>query len=569
MNNLISEYTQQNWHRLNVSGHSRLTYRANKRLSTKKIIPLEYFSNKYNQNSVLDILDALDNFHCSIEDVLCTIAEKLFCCNGILEHENVQTVLSEYPYKKIEIIYNMYTPCDEKDLLGIIYQSYTTEGIRNQKGMYYTPYEVTSSMVSSLSFDNGQKFLDPCCGSGSFLLSLNCDSPEQLYGVDNDPIAVMIAKFNLLLHYPDENFIPNIYCENYLRNNPFSCDTFDYIVTNPPWGSYIENTKGIVNDRITSNETFSLFFVKAYQNLKENGIIRFLLPESILNVKVHKDIRTFILDNCCLNAITVYGSFFSGVTTNYIDIECQKKASVDTVIIKKDNLSYSIDIEIIKNNKNNVFTFLDSLDAEIIQKCNDMGKYTLGYSDWALGIVTGNNNDLLSFYPYPGLEPIYTGKDIDAYTLREPSNFIFFDKTVFQQVAKEEYYRAPEKLIYKFISKKLVFAYDNKRTLCLNSANILIPRVPGMSIKTIMAFLNSELFSYLYQKMFGEIKILKGNLLQLPFPEISPEQDCKISAMVDYIISYNSKNYESLEREIYQIFQLSDRQIRHIKNSIR
>ena len=121
-------------------------------------------------------------------------------------------------------------------------------------------------------------------------------------------------------------------------------------------------------------------------------------------------------------------------------------------------------------------------------------------------------------------------------------------------------------MVYKFISNKLVFAYDDKQRLFLNSANILIPKIPGMNIKTVMALLNSDLFSFLYQKMFGEVKILKGNLLQLPFPEISTEQDSRISALVDSIMSGCADDVELLQSEIYSLFNLSNEQIKHIRS---
>lgn len=564
MNQVISKATRRNWNRLNAAKTPRLTKRANKRLSSKKIVPVEYFANKDNRKIVLDILSVLDDSKYSIIDVLCTVAENLLDSIGILHNTNVQAVLEEYPHKKIESIFKSKMPLDERDLLGIVYQYSMVEGIKNQNGSYYTPYKVTSSMVSSLSFDKGQTFIDPCCGSGAFLLSVSCDNPKQLYGIDSDPIAVMITKFNLLLRYPHEDFIPNVICGNFLLDNPFSEYTFDYIATNPPWGAFVDNTGDITE--ITSQETFSLFFVRSYQQIKENGIVRFLLPEAILNVKAHKDIRTFILKNCCLNSITVYDSSFSGVVTGFIDIECQKRAKSKTVRINKGASSFYVDIAVFSESKNNVFCFLDKMDTEIVNQCKNFGKFTLENSVWALGVVTGDNKGKLKPSPAPKLEAIYTGKEIRPYGLKEPNNYILYDRTTFQQVAKEEYYRAPEKLVYKFISNKLVFAYDNKQRLFLNSANILIPRIPGMNIKTVMALLNSELFSFLYQKMFGEVKILKGNLLQLPFPEISIEQDCRISGLVDSIMSGCSDDVESLQSEIYSLFNLSNEQIKHIRS---
>ena len=61
MNQVISEATRRNWNRLNTGESSRLTKRANKRLSSKKIVPVEYFANKNNQKTVMEILAVLDD----------------------------------------------------------------------------------------------------------------------------------------------------------------------------------------------------------------------------------------------------------------------------------------------------------------------------------------------------------------------------------------------------------------------------------------------------------------------------------------------------------------------------
>ena len=138
-------------------------------------------------------------------------------------------------------------------------------------------------------------------------------------------------------------------------------------------------------------------------------------------------------------------------------------------------------------------------------------------------------------------------------------------RTNFQQVAKEEYYRADEKLVYKFISNRLIFAYDNSQALFLNSANILIPKIPNMSIKTVLAFLNSELYQYLYRVLFSDIKILKGNLIKLPFPAISKEQDNIISIYVEKIISGEENIVPVLQKTIYDIFGINEEQEKYIK----
>ena len=75
-----------------------------------------------------------------------------------------------------------------------------------------------------------------------------------------------------------------------------------------------------------------------------------------------------------------------------------------------------------------------------------------------------------------------------------------------------------------------------------------------MSIKTVLAFLNSELFKFLYKSLFGEIKILKGNLLELPFPAISPETDKKLTGLVDEVLKGNKEAVKEIDEVINKLF---------------
>lgn len=180
----------------------------------------------------------------------------------------------------------------------------------------------------------------------------------------------------------------------------------------------------------------------------------------------------------------------------------------------------------------------------------------LSHSQFALGIITGNNEQKLKDKKSKGLEPIYTGKNIRKYKLLPAEKYIKFDRAGFQQCAKEEFYRAPEKLVYKFISSHLCFTYDNGQRLFLNSANILIPEVKGMSIKTVLAFLNSELFNFYYTKRYDDVKILKSNLMSLPFPKITAEQDQALSAMVDKVLAGDEQYISAIDEFIYNLYQI-------------
>lgn len=76
------------------------------------------------------------------------------------------------------------------------------------------------------------------------MLSLENATPSQIFGIDNNPLAVFIAKINMLLKFSDMDFIPQIYCTDFLSFEENLCGdkgmseclnkSFDYICTNPP-----------------------------------------------------------------------------------------------------------------------------------------------------------------------------------------------------------------------------------------------------------------------------------------------------------------------------------------------
>ena len=189
------------------------------------------------------------------------------------------------------------------------------------------------------------------------------------------------------------------------------------------------------------------------------------------------------------------------------------------------------------------------------QQCHDR----LTHSKWAMGIVTGDNKHKVKSEWSKGLERIYTGKHVSPFTLHDSSSYSQFIPANFQQCAKEEFFRAPKKLIYRFIAKYPIVAYDDKQCLCLNSANILIPQLDTISIKSVSVLLNSTLYRYYYSMKFQDIKVLKGNLQQLPFPKLSRRQDQELSSWVSLAqaSSLTRKHQQELDKSVYSIFNIT------------
>ena len=253
---------------------------------------------------------------------------------------------------------------------------------------------------------DGEKFLDPCCGSGIFLLRVDPAKMEQLYGIDNDPLAVMIAKANLMVKFSDSTVYPQIYQFDFLNHadRVLGGMKFDYIVTNPPWGT--ERAKRHESDIIASHEKAALFFTEAFKLLNKNGIQHFLLPSSILKIKVHADFRHFITHETRMESIRQYHERFKGVFTDFISLKVSKKP----VFEKQSYTVRTAENEVTRKEltpTNNDFCAIpmgSGREEAIFAKVERLRYDDLSHSQWALGIITGNNAKVLKDRPRKGLE---------------------------------------------------------------------------------------------------------------------------------------------------------------------
>ena len=139
--NLISSATERNWTRLGTSMEKRLTSRANKTLSTKHIVPLEYFGKNVNADFTQRLIDIAHLNNWNNFSVIKSLATQIFKEEGILNKISVKKLLNECNDCHLDISLAGDFDKDDYDLLGGVYQALLLEGDRNQKGIYYTNIE--------------------------------------------------------------------------------------------------------------------------------------------------------------------------------------------------------------------------------------------------------------------------------------------------------------------------------------------------------------------------------------------------------------------------------------------
>lgn len=573
----ISKATEYNWKKLNCDFKEKLTKRANKTQSKKRIIATNYLDDS-KANTLLKNVLKTDS---SVENIIYTLVCSALSQKGLLQKQHVQDFLQEYShFEQVSIDIPTDTWDSENDILGFIYQSLITEGERNITGQYYTCKSVVEYIVGDKVLSDTETFLDPCCGSGAFLMAVQTNNPSNLYGFDINPIAVMIASVNLLIKHKDKEFCPHIYCLDFLNKDLLTSDLrnelpfkFDNIYTNPPWGSDKEGLYTQSFPLIKSKERASMFISESLTRLTNTGTLYFLLPTSLLKIKVHNDIRKLILVDTTIQKIDLYNNRFDGVFTDYFSIKINPtKTANQSYVVASNAGNANITLSAIDRTSGNIaLETFNNFDNSIIEKMESSCHDRLSHSLWALGIVTGDNKNKVKKEKSEGLEPVYVGKQVDPFKLQDGSSYILFDPDNFQQCAKEELFRAPEKLIYRFIAKYPVVAYDDKQCLCLNSANILIPQLDTISVKSVAALLNSTLYHYYYSLKYSDIKVLKSNLQELPFPKLTSKQDEDLAALVSEIQSntFSLAYQQLLDNEVYSIFGITANEQKHISTRIK
>lgn len=467
------------------------------------------------------------------------------------------------------------------DVLGMLYMSLKTTSSRKKNGIYYTPTKVVKEMIKEIlsekkTFNN---IVDPCCGTGNFLIEFikNGIKIQDIFGYDIDSTSIYIARMNIaIFSNSDEKELVTITNNVCLKDSLSLVDSdmkFDLVVGNPPWGSeFDEKTLEFVSTNYSTFskrglEAFSLFIELGCRITDLNGVFSYVVPETFFNVKTHSAIRELVMENMNIKQVTYWGNVFDGVLAPAVSFVFRKeetsKFGLNASIKDSKGNTHKIQKERIITSNDWNFNISDE-QLYILNKVrnNEGVVYLDNNADFALGIVTGDNKKhLVNTKINDEFSPIVRGSDVYRFSLGEASNFIKYEPEKYQQVAKNNLYFCEEKLIYRFICDTLVFAYDNELTLSLNSANIIVPKVTGLSIKYIMAILNSKLAHFYFKLSFNSIKILRNHIESIPLKYTSTEVMDEVISIVDKIMetSVNTEKetlYNKLNLLIYDIYDL-------------
>ncbi|MCL2293407.1 MAG: N-6 DNA methylase [Spirochaetes bacterium] len=634
-------------HIIDTLGKSRerLNSRANRTLLSKKTLCFAGLTGKKRKKLLANIVADFENSNLSAEEgVLALVFAILRSCKLIAANwqpnanSKLDALLSQWAVKypnwaAIKNFFNGYeVPLFDDDILGAFYQSVQNISEKSKRGSYYTP----AVLLNEIKIPLDKTVLDPCCGSGSILLNIltKMHDPAKIYARDIDEIALKICFVNLVLFFGDKDISLNISrqditlpdlskgeplfadvretCKARAKRTPAAgntagCKQFDYIVTNPPWGSKFsaQQKKKFCNlyPELGTAEIFSISLYNAVKMLKENGALYFFLPYSFLNVAAHSKIRKFIFNSGHKIFIKLLGKVFSGVLSESILLNLKKSAEGALQIVQnagdargehsladarleendgernvfiqdKDCAVYQLPLQNIAPPDYIVSATIKPRDMHILDKIHKKEHITLNTNTiFALGLVTGNNKLHLLKEKAENAEPIFRGKDIEKYYFLEPEYYLVFQPKLYQQAAPVEYYRQ-KKIAYRFISNRLVCVLDTGNSLLLNSANFFISK--DYQMETIAALFNSDIYTFIFRKKYNSQKVLKSHLQNLPLPLLPDKTHWLILDLYNKTFFAKSKNIfraseafqEKIDKIICNAFSISAEEFDYIKKEV-
>ena len=438
----------------------------------------------------------------------------------------------------------------KEDLLGFLYLSLRKLKERKKSGSYYTPKEIAKRVTDGVDFDGEWTILDPACGTGSILLELpeTCRI-EQIYGYDIDPLAIAIVRVNMALTYYN--------CDRKLLTEHFVVKDFlledcskrmDVIIGNPPWGSAFSQKeketleKKFVTARQKSMESGDLFVEQSLKALRPGGSLCFVLPEALLYVRRHRMVRSLILERSEVEYVAYLGEVFDKVQCPSIILSLTR--------LEQTEQAKEPETGLLRCSADGFLMDATEEEFALLQKLSALKSVTSlkGHAAFALGIVTGKNANHLLKQEEEGSEPVLRGTDIERYYVKRAGSYIRFEPGTYQQTAPEEMYRAPEKLLYRFVGERPVFAYDNKQMLTLNSCNIVIPQIPDMDMRYIMAVFNSSVIEFWHKRCNHSMKLLRSHIEGFPIPQADKERQQEIVRFVE-MLRENEQEIQTYETQ--------------------
>lgn len=209
-----------------------------------------------------------------------------------------------------------------QDLLNLFFTTFNKYVGKSDKNQAFTPDHICDFMSKAVGVNKNSRVLDPCCGSGAFLVRAmtdamdDCDTEEerdevkknQIFGIEYEDGAFGLSSTNMLIHGDGNSNV--VQDSMFKRGKWIEDNNINIVLMNPPYNA----TRKCCNPDYTKNwdakkkedPSKGLHFVEwVAHHIAPTGKMAVLLPmqAAIGNTGDVKDFKKKMLDNFTLDAV--------------------------------------------------------------------------------------------------------------------------------------------------------------------------------------------------------------------------------------------------------------------------
>lgn len=376
-------------------------------------------------------------------------------------------------------------------------------------------------------------------------------------------------------------------------------------------------------------DVFGLFFECSLCQLARSGIVAFIIPAQIFNNLSYKKLRDLMLSNRWLQEVLYLGDKIFIAANNDVCVLFLNTAGVSSIrlvdALDFENPSVTVVAPSHFAQFGGVISVSSSAGADdIASKVFRPGAARVRQQfEVFQGVVTGNNP---VFLPEPDqivdaklekklLHLVLHGRDFEKWHIHNTSRRILYvdsdtDLKKFpnaerwllqhrnelktrrecvngviawyslQWPRKKELLDVVPKIAVQAtrnprIKTRIVAALDEEGCYGTQGLNFIVPTTDGVSVKALLAFLNSSLVNWLFRTRFLNVAIKAEYLKDLPLPPLNAQQTKQLITLVDRILAAKRANANAdtsaLEREIdqhvYALYGLTPEEIQIVEGA--
>lgn len=209
------------------------------------------------------------------------------------------------------------------------YESSLDDQYKKLNGIFYTDLELAGSIVNFLNIPKAASVIDPCCGTGSFLYMLKRAGIKHILGCDYDEDAIDRSKML--------TGVETVYHKDTIGKSGADVlselgeEKFDYVIGNPPYvplGDNVEFNASInfcSEVRQGGNNLFVAALLRAFELAKPEGYISYIVPKNLLHISSYETLRKRLLKEKRLVSIVELGIHFKTVRGEQIVLTFQNQ----------------------------------------------------------------------------------------------------------------------------------------------------------------------------------------------------------------------------------------------------